>query len=84
MLFDNGENNIEVEFYLPASDRYLKTNTLMSWDEVTGHVNAFVIGNDITDIRKKRRECKKALMEAYGAANFANAAKTDFLVKHEP
>ena len=32
--FDNGENNIEVEFYLPASDRYLKTNTLMSRDEL--------------------------------------------------
>ncbi len=77
--FDNGENNIEVEFYLPASDRYLKTNTLMSWDEVTGHVNAFVIGNDITDIRKKEENAKKALMEAYEAANFANAAKTDFL-----
>ena len=77
--FDNGENNIEVEFYLPASDRYLKTNTLMSRDEVTGHVNAFVIGNDITDIRKKEENAKKALMEAYEAANFANAAKTDFL-----
>lgn len=79
--FDKGENNIEVEFYISSVDRYLKTNALMSRDEVTGHVNAFVIGNDITTVRKKEDNAKKALMEAYDAANLANEAKTDFLSK---
>lgn len=77
--FDKGENNIEVEFYHPGIDRYLRTNTLMSRDEVTGHINAFVIGNDVTAIRKKEENAKKALVEAYEAANLASAAKTDFL-----
>ncbi len=84
--FQNGERTVEIEYYSPEAETYTRVTTLLSQNEQNGHIQGFVIGNDITELRKAEEqkkwellEAKKALEEAYERANYANAAKSDFL-----
>ena len=57
----------------------LRHTILMICDGISGDIVAMNNLKDITDQRKKKRETRKALLEAYEAANRASSAKTDFL-----
>lgn len=91
--YNNGITNAVSEYYSPVTDRYTRVTALMSEDEPTGHVYAVIIGNDITE-EKKREErqlneiiqareeltaLNEALKTAYESASKANLAKTHFL-----
>lgn len=78
--FNKGQTNLETEFYASKIDIYGRTNVLLSQRE-DGHIYALVICADITEIRKKEKNAKLALQDAYDAANRANRAKSDFLSK---
>lgn len=77
--YRNGETEVEAEYYLKSTDRYLRYSILLFQDDETEHIHAFVIGRDITAARRQEELAKQALEQAYAAANAANAAKTDFL-----
>lgn len=77
--YEEGKTTIEMEYYIPSLDRYFRSTALLSTDDGNGHIMAFVIGRDITQIRKSEEDTKLALKQAYEAANQATAAKTNFL-----
>ena len=57
----------------------LRHTILLTKDGMSGDILALNNAKDITDIRRKDRETKKALLDAYEAADRASCAKTDFL-----
>lgn len=59
----------------------LRHTILLTRDEDSGDILALNNAKDITDIRKKDRESRKALLDAYEAADRASCAKTEFLSK---
>ncbi len=82
--YERGENELIME--IEASDSegqpvVLRHTILLTKDGVSGDILALNNAKDITDIRRKDRETKKALLEAYEAADRASCAKTDFLSK---
>jgi len=84
--FRQGNRTVETEYYSAKMDTYTRVTILLSQNEQNGHIYGFLIAHDTTKMRrseaKKRRdllEAKKALEDAYEAANRASAAKTDFL-----
>ncbi len=77
--YEEGKTTIELEYYIPSLDRYFRSTALLSTDDGNGHIMAFIIGRDITQIRKSEEDTKLALKQAYEAANQATAAKTNFL-----
>jgi len=77
--YNQGERQLEVEFYNPKTDRYTRVMFLMSQSDENGHVLAFVSGIDTTKERKVEQQAKQALTDAYEAANRASQAKSDFL-----
>lgn len=80
-LFINGVTNAETEYYRPSEDEYRRINILLSEDEDSGHIQAFFICNSTTVQKRKEVAAKKALIDAFEAANRANNAKSDFLSK---
>ena len=80
-LFINGVTNAETEYYRPSEDEYRRINILLSEDEDSGHIHAFFICNSTTVQKRKEAAAKKALIDAFEAANRANNAKSDFLSK---
>ena len=80
-LFINGVTNAETEYYRPSEDEYRRINILLSEDEDSGHIQAFFICNSTTVQKRKEAAAKKALIDAFEAANRANNAKSDFLSK---
>ena len=82
--YERGENELIMEIEASGSDGQpvvLRHTILLTKDGVSGDILALNNAKDITDIRRKDRETKKALLEAYEAADRANCAKTDFLSK---
>ena len=80
-LFINGVTSAETEYYRPSEDEYRRINILLSEDEDSGHIHAFFICNSTTVQKRKEAAAKKALIDAFEAANRANNAKSDFLSK---
>ena len=80
-LFINGVTNAETEYYRPSEDEYRRINILLSEDEDSGHIQALFICNSTTVQKRKEAAAKKALIDAFEAANRANNAKSDFLSK---
>ena len=80
-LFINGVTSAETEYYRPSEDEYRRINILLSEDEDSGHIQAFFICNSTTVQKRKEAAAKKALIDAFEAANRANNAKSDFLSK---
>lgn len=82
--YERGENELIIEVETSGSQEQpmvLRHTVLLTKDGVSGDILALNNAKDITDIRAKDRETKKALLDAYEAADRANCAKTDFLSK---
>ncbi len=79
--FAQGEKTVEMEYYDPVADMYVRTNILLSENIRSGNIMAFIYGTDITEARKEEELARQALVEAYEAAKKANSAKSDFLSK---
>ena len=82
--YERGENELIIEVETSGSEEQpmvLRHTILLTKDAVSGDILALNNAKDITDIRAKDRETKKALLDAYEAADRANCAKTDFLSK---
>ena len=80
--YARGENELTVEFEtVDGKDRpiVLRHMILLTKDVVSGDILALNNAKNISAQRQKELETRKALMEAYEAANRANSAKTDFL-----
>ncbi len=78
-LFESGAASDEVEYFNESTGRYVRVNSLLSKSERTGHVMAFIMAKDTTELREREMRTKQALMDAYEAAKRANSAKSDFL-----
>lgn len=82
--YERGENEIVIEIETSGADEQpmvLRHTVLLTKDGVSGDILALNNAKDITDVRAKDKETKKALLDAYEAADRANCAKTDFLSK---
>lgn len=82
--YERGENELIMEIEASGADGQpvvLRHTILLTKDGASGDVLALNNAKDITEIRRKDRETKKALLEAYEAADRASCAKTDFLSK---
>ncbi len=82
--YERGENELIIEVETAGSEEQpmvLRHTILLTKDDVSGDILALNNAKDITDIRAKDRETKRALLDAYEAADRANCAKTDFLSK---
>ena len=82
--YERGENELIMEIETSGADEQpvvLRHTILLTKDGVSGDILALNNAKDITDIRRKDRETKKALLDAYEAADRASCAKTDFLSK---
>jgi len=77
--FEQGITNTEVEYYNPGADTYIRVAVYMEKEPESGHIHGLFIASDVTEARKKQEEQKRALQDAYNAANQANAAKSKFL-----
>ncbi len=82
--YERGETELVIEIETSGEEEQLmvlRHTILLTKDGVSGDILALNNAKDITDIRKKDRETKKALLDAYEAADRASCAKTDFLSK---
>lgn len=77
--YNEGQRNIESEYFDKESGRYTRASCLLSQNDRNGHIMATFIGTDSTDLREKEARTRKALNEAYEAAQRANSAKSEFL-----
>lgn len=58
--YQNGQTHIVTEYYMPSQDRYTRASAIISKDDETGHLQVYVIANDITESRKKDEEQRRA------------------------
>lgn len=82
--YERGENELVIEVETAGTDEQLmvlRHTILLTKDGASGDILALNNAKDITDIRKKDKETKRALLDAYEAADRASCAKTDFLSK---
>lgn len=80
--YERGENELVIEIETAGAEEQimvLRHTILLTRDGASGDILALNNAKDITDIRTKDRETKKALLDAYEAADRASCAKTDFL-----
>lgn len=61
--FDKGKTSITTEFYHPKRDMYIQSNALLSREEENGHIYAFILANDITELRRKEEKQREILQE---------------------
>lgn len=82
--YERGENELIIEIEASGSGEQpmvLRHTILLTKDGVSGDILALNNAKDITEVRRKDRETKRALLDAYEAADRANCAKMDFLSK---
>ena len=60
--YEKGNTCVITEFYVPAEDKYIRTNAIISKDDETEHLQAFIVAYDITEIRKKHEEQRRTLI----------------------
>ena len=80
--YERGETELVLEYETRIDEDepvILRHTILLIRDNASGDIVAMNNLKDITAQRKKERETRKALMDAYEAANRASSAKTDFL-----
>ena len=66
--FEQGRRSLEFEYYLPDTDTYERQTLFLSQNEENHHVVACAIAKDITEIRKKEEQTKRALAQLTKAA----------------
>lgn len=80
--YERGETELVLEYETRIDNELpviLRHTILLIRDSVNGDIVAMNNLKDITGQRRKERETRKALLDAYEAANRASSAKTDFL-----
>lgn len=80
--YERGETELVLEYETRIDEDapvILRHTILLICDSASGDIVAMNNLKDITAQRKKERETRRALMDAYEAANRASSAKTDFL-----
>lgn len=80
--YERGENELVIEIETSGEEEQLmvlRHTILLTKDAASGDILALNNAKDITDLRRKDKETKKALLDAYEAADRASCAKTDFL-----
>lgn len=88
--YQKGNVRIEEEYHAGNTDQYYRILILLSQSKNDGHIHAIFIAYNTTrsvkeaiqkenEQRQKDLDAKRALQEAYDAAQRANSAKTDFL-----
>ena len=82
--YERGESELVIEFEAEGPNGQpvvLRRTILLTKDESNGDILALINAKDITEARRKDKEARKALLDAYEAADRASCAKTDFLSK---
>ncbi|MDE6212186.1 MAG: response regulator, partial [Lachnospiraceae bacterium] len=82
--YERGENELVIEFEAEGPNGQpivLRRTILLTRDESNGDILALINAKDITEARRKDKEAREALLDAYEAADRASCAKTDFLSK---
>ncbi len=82
--YERGETELIVEVESAGFDdtpQILRHTILLTKDTESGDILALSNAKDITDTRRKERDARRALLDAYEAADRASSAKTDFLSK---
>ncbi len=77
--FEAGDVSPEWEYYSAANKSYVRTSVYMYQDQENGHIHGLLMAKNITEAREQEEKQRRALQDAYDAANQANAAKTKFL-----
>lgn len=77
--WNSGQNTPTTEYYYAKDDTYTRETAYLRKDEAAGHIIALIIATDVTEERKKEKQQRQILQEAYNAANLASDAKTRFL-----
>ncbi len=78
-MYEKGIINPEVEYYAPLSDTYTRAVVYMYQNQETKQLFGLFVASDITETKRRKEQQRQALLDAYEAANQANAAKTKFL-----
>ncbi len=60
--YEKGMSCVNTEYYVPAEDKYIRTNAIISRDDENGHLQAYIIAYDITETRKKEEENRRQLV----------------------
>ncbi len=60
--YEKGHTCVATEYYVPAEDKYIRTNAIISKDDETDHLQAFIIADDITEIRRNNEEQRRSLI----------------------
>ena len=76
--FEQGRPSAEWEYYI-NDERCIRVTFYMYRDRSTEHVLGLMMATDVTEIRRSEERHRRALQDAYDAANQANDAKTRFL-----
>lgn len=82
--YNRGETELVVEVETAGTDdvpQVLRHTILLTKDTESGDILALSTAKDITDAKRKERDARRALLDAYEAADRASSAKTDFLSK---
>lgn len=66
--FEQGRRSLEFEYYLPNSDTYERQTLFLFKNEENHHIVACSIAKDITELRKKEEQTKRALAQLTKAA----------------
>lgn len=86
--FNKGERNPSIEYWSEDNQGrsfFLRTQFILTLDNVTGDVLALVVDHDLTDRKKEELRQYKMLENALNKAQIASHAKTQFLthVSHD-
>ncbi len=60
--YEKGLSCVNTEYYVPADDKYIRTNAIISRDDENDHLQAYIIAYDITEIRKNEEEKRRQLV----------------------
>ncbi|MDE7302178.1 MAG: response regulator [Oscillospiraceae bacterium] len=79
--FESGETEADADYWARSGEDHIciRQSFVMTRDELSGDIIAFVVSKDITEQVKKQREQTRALQDALMQAQHANQAKTTFL-----
>lgn len=80
--FEAGKRELTLEYKskdIRGEDIFVRQTLLLTRSEPSGDILGLCFAKDITELRQRESETRKALQEAFEAANRANQAKSEFL-----
>ena len=60
--YEKGMSCVNTEYYIALTDKYIRTNAIISKDDENDHLQAYIIAYDISEMRKKEREVNRQLV----------------------